>query len=575
MDLKGALPTTRREDGRRIRTGNVLDYVHWRGDLALSVDPWHNIDSLIAALIAYANFGENELVFDSGREISLRELPEADLLSRYPQRGAVKSIQDQVTELLGDMAQTRRFGDIRILDQVNDEDSSRDIQFSAVTLQVPDVGTVIAYRGTDPSVVGWKEDFMMSYMSPVPAQAAASAYLEKVARRTSGPLLLCGHSKGGNLALYAAAHADRTIQGRLKAVCSFDGPGLDDDTMESEGYRRIVSGICSIVPSDSIIGRLMNYHPNYRVVTSTKVFIYQHDPFTWNLVGCLFDEVEEISSNAQVMDKTLHEWIKSCTPRQRELFTETVFGFFDRKGKACGADVSERTAGEDGMDENTRQMVISLLYRLVGTHVGNLYDARIRKPLIQAAAKLKQDRLADKAMAVKSIPVEIDNTGNGYREAMQQTALMAEFNVLSQTQTLRLQLLAEEMIGMVRTLTGEVKSTFWIECVKNKYDLRVSTETVMDRHKRRALIAASTGPTGEASRSFIGRLRDVFQQAMASETDRVAFELGEPGGSERKQWDRYEHSVLLRLADNVRIDIRGRTVTLMVSKVFKPVNAGA
>ena len=217
-------------------SGTIVDYVAWRGDLTFEHSPWGEIDGVIAAMISYGNLGENELVFGSGRTIRLDELADSNLLELYPQEGVGDGAKARSRFLIS-LAQSRRFQDITVLDQVNEVDPGRNIQFSAMTLNVPGVGTVIAFRGTDPSLVGRKEDFMMSYVTPVPAQTASIAYLKKAAKNTAGPLYLAGHSKGGNLALYSAAHAEPAVRERLVRIYSFDGPGLDDETIGSEGLQ--------------------------------------------------------------------------------------------------------------------------------------------------------------------------------------------------------------------------------------------------------------------------------------------------------------------------------------------------
>ena len=178
----------------RDKAGTLQDYVFWRGDLSFAQAPWNDIDSLIIATIAYANFGENERSFDDIPYFSIGDVTVSKVLTRYEQKGLPAPVKFR-NELLHEMAETERYRDIRILEQINDVDPARNIQFSALTLDVPGVGIVIGYRGTDPSVVGWKEDFMLSYVSPVPAQSAALSYLEHVASKTDRNIFLTGTAR--------------------------------------------------------------------------------------------------------------------------------------------------------------------------------------------------------------------------------------------------------------------------------------------------------------------------------------------------------------------------------------------
>ena len=544
--------------------GTIIDYVQWRGDVTFPSSPWNDIDSVITAMIAYANLGENELVFGSGRTLRLADLAASDLLTRLPQDGIGDAVSVR-NRFLTDLANSDRFRDIVILDQVNDEDPARDIQFSATTMSVPDVGTVIAFRGTDTASVGWKEDFMMSYRTPVPSQAAAVAYLQKAGSATSGPLYLAGHSKGGNLALYAAAHTAPPIQERLRAVYSFDGPGLDDETIDSEGYRRIEPLIRSVVPHGSIVGMLMNYYPVYRVVRSSAHAIMQHDPFSWLLIGRRFLEEENLSGGARIMDQTVHEWLKSCSPDQREVFVTVVFSLLDRKGKN-----GENNSPLDKADDSTRRMLLSMINRLIAIHASISWDVNIRKPFQQAAEELRLKLNRRNEAFVKSEVIRIDNHGNGFRDATEEAERTGTDGGLDRRDTLNLVLLAEEMLGMAGTVTGDLNASFWVEHTGRQYELFLTTQTSMDKKKKKWLKASVRPEKKKKSpQSLQEKLGNIYERALASGSDDICFDL--PAGADRAasgEWDGFERSVLLRLADTVRIAIYGSEVRMTVRKNF-------
>ena len=188
-------------------------------------------------------------------DLSIREL--ASMQPPAPNAHAAER-----KELLERMAASNRFGGLMLRDFVNEVDAARSIQFSAVTADCPDGSVLVAFRSTDSTLVGWKEDFMMAFETPVPAQTEAVAYLERAAASAAGPLRLAGHSKGGNLAVYAAMNAPDAVQARIEAIYSFDGPGLDEDSIRSERYARIRSRIFSFLPQASIVGLLLAYHPD-------------------------------------------------------------------------------------------------------------------------------------------------------------------------------------------------------------------------------------------------------------------------------------------------------------------------
>ena len=247
---------------------NMMDYLTWRGDLTLRQASWNLVDSLLMASLSYNPF--QDTVSDPQGK-TLREC--APLLGLENMTGG--QYFQQWRALLFAMAESERFGDMRLHDYVNEVDEERIIQFSALTAEMEDGSTFVAFRGTDNTLVGWREDFHMSFETPVPAQVEALAYLRRQAERTERPLRVAGHSKGGNLAAYAAAHLPPEFQRRILSVCSFDGPGLDEDTMNSPGYERIRPVLHSVLPQSSIVGLLMHYHPDYLVVRSTAVSILQ------------------------------------------------------------------------------------------------------------------------------------------------------------------------------------------------------------------------------------------------------------------------------------------------------------
>ena len=367
---------------------NIFDYLDWRGDLTFDQAPFNCVDSLIFALFCYENLAE-----PAGTSEGLLVRDAAGIMN--VEQTTFNAMEDR-EKMIRRLADTRRFSPVRIHDLANDVDPQRNIQFSATTYDLPGVGTMVAMRGTDHSLVGWKEDFMLSYECPVPAQSAALEYLKRIASRSSGPILLTGHSKGGNLAVYAAACADKGIQDRIIHIGSFDGPGLDDATYESAGYQRIQPLISSYVPNGSIVGVLMNYHPDYRIVkTSTVGGILQHNGFTWQVLGPNFVETAETTVSSQIVTQACHDWLKSCTPAQRQVFVETIFSMVEntkREDHETSMQKALQGLGQATMlpDPETRKMVHSLLTSFLGVMVGNSLETLISKKLSQAASGIRE-----------------------------------------------------------------------------------------------------------------------------------------------------------------------------------------
>ncbi|MBP3541941.1 MAG: DUF2974 domain-containing protein [Clostridia bacterium] len=197
-------------------------------------------------------------------------------------------------------------------------------QFAAALFQIDPTTAVVAFRGTDSTVVGWKEDFNMAFEAPVPAQTDAVAFLIGAAMLYPR-LYVCGHSKGGNLAVYASAHVPPAIQARLMEVYSFDGPGVDDDTFSSLEYAAISQRIRSYVPESSVVGMLLNYHEDYVVIESDGTGLLQHNPFLWHIEDGRFVPREQLTASGIFTDRTLHDFLAACDKTERQVVVNTIF----------------------------------------------------------------------------------------------------------------------------------------------------------------------------------------------------------------------------------------------------------
>ena len=231
--------------------------------------------------------------------------------------------------LLFALAASPRFRDIKMTCYVNEYDAVKEKQFSAVTYILPDKSIYIAFRGTDDTLIGWKEDLNMAFVYPVPSQERALSYLSEVSSRISGKLIIGGHSKGGNLAVYSAFSAPESIQSRIQIIYDHDGPGFKQGVLDCEGYKNIEGRIRKTIPQFSLIGMLLEGHKRYTVVESSRVGIMQHDPFSWKIANGGFSTTEEVSDGAKYMNRAIRDWLDSLSAEDREKFVDLLFGVLD------------------------------------------------------------------------------------------------------------------------------------------------------------------------------------------------------------------------------------------------------
>ncbi len=304
---------------------NILDYLSWRGDLCLSERPFNEVDSLILAELSYLDFAGIVPPELGAPGLSLRETA-SRYFSLHPTTDMGVLVPNTIPFLLQRAAETRRFGQMLLYGYRSALDPRTEIQFAALCADCGDGSVYVAFRGTDDTIVGWKEDFNMAFMPTVPAQEQAARYLRMAAEARPDKLLrVGGHSKGGNLAVYAAVCCGERTQNQLAAVYNNDGPGLHQRWLESAEHRRVENKIHTIVPESSVVGMLLEHEEHYTVVRSTRTGLFQHDGFSWQVLRDRFEQLPGLDENGQFISRTLHTFLYSLTPEQREQFVDTLY----------------------------------------------------------------------------------------------------------------------------------------------------------------------------------------------------------------------------------------------------------
>lgn len=308
---------------------NIMDYLVWRGDLDWDASPFNEVDNVILSELVYVDFS-GIVPGIGGKSVTLAEAGE-----RFFAQYTKEEIQARVSStkmaafMMREMAKTKRFKDILLADYVDDIRQDEQSQFCAMTVDLGDGRCNVVYSGTDSTIIGWKEDFNMSFLSETPGQAEAVEYLKRVAADHDGPLRLMGHSKGGNLSVYAAVNSDKALQDRIEIIYSNDGPGFRDTMIEQKAYRELIGRITTIVPESSIVGMLFEHEEEYEVVRSTGSGAGQHDVMSWEVKGPALVHLDHVDGKSVLMDKALKSWIGEMDEQQREVFVDTLFGILD------------------------------------------------------------------------------------------------------------------------------------------------------------------------------------------------------------------------------------------------------
>ena len=307
---------------------DLFDYLKWRGDIPFSQVPPTPVDALIFSELSYLGFG-GIVAEHPGQTISLREAAEG--FFALPNKEQIYRVKADL-RLLKACADTLRFGNTELTFFRELFLPHADTQFAAVSFLLDDGTAFLAFRGTDYSLTGWKEDFNMSFADSVPAQREALRYTRDFADAYPLLLRLGGHSKGGNVAVYAAAKAEPALQQRILGVYNNDGPGFTDALMGDAGYLAMVPKIHTFIPQSSIIGMLLEHEEPYTVIKSNLFSILQHECFSWEIQGGNFVHVDAIDDHSRFIDRTLKTYLAEMDKNERSEFVDAFFSLLGAGG---------------------------------------------------------------------------------------------------------------------------------------------------------------------------------------------------------------------------------------------------
>ena len=305
----------------------LLDYLKWRNDVSFDVSSFNDVDNVILSCLAYTDFGE---LFNEHNKIYSIEETFKLFCEKHSLQEVRESKQflERVPLLFEDMVVGDRFKGTKIgyYKDVLEKETIK--QFAAVVFFLPDGTNYIAFRGTDSTITGWKEDFLMSCSSDTEGAKEAVAYLNDVAKNIDGDLILGGHSKGGNFAMYASIFCDEAVKERITKVYNNDGPGFRDEIINTDEYKKAVPKICNIIPQTSIIGQLLSNYGKYTIIKSNATGIFQHDALTWEPTKDRFisSELDDFSRFVKV---ALGTWLKELDDETRQSVVSTVFSMIE------------------------------------------------------------------------------------------------------------------------------------------------------------------------------------------------------------------------------------------------------
>lgn len=363
----------------------LVDYVKTNME-TFETDELNEVDALVFALLSYLRLEKYVPEFESVDQwVKIRTLYR---LEEFEQLTDKNNFQEPDKELLCWVCASPRFRDIEINFHTDKYNVEKQEQFSATTFRLPKGEIVLGFRGTDSTIIGWKEDFNMTFLFPVPSQKSALKYVERVAELTGDePIYLVGHSKGGSLASYGYAFASREIKDRVKLVYNLDGPGFPKDIGSDTDFIKDEAKIIKIMPEGSIVGVLLENINNVTVIKSYHISMLQHFPYSWNIVGKEFVRCDNPTLSVTTAEKTINQWVYQWEPEKRKTFIETIFEVIssidaEHITELIPQLVKNRNNALEtlkNIDDETAECIKEIMNNLVQLSINTIADEGIRK----------------------------------------------------------------------------------------------------------------------------------------------------------------------------------------------------
>lgn len=349
---------------------NITNYLKWRGDITFKESSFNEIDNLIFSELAYIEISKK----DTEKKITVKNAINK-FFKKYDEKQLAKkfSLSKNPVSFLEALANSKRFGNLFITNYINKVSKKEEKQFSAMVIHINFNTIYIAFKGTDETMVGWKEDLNMSFLSEIPSQLEAVNYVNKVVSWNKCHIYLGGHSKGGNLAVYAGVKCKKKIQKRIKFIFNNDGPGFTEDFVMSQSYLNTLPKIKTFLPETSIIGMLLTQKSEYKVIKSDSIGIWQHDALTWQVEGTKFITLKEVDETSNKLRTTVSSWLEKIDKKEREIFINTLYQVLEKSHIETVEELTKlklRTIPSilksfTKLEEETRKIVIDTIKELM------------------------------------------------------------------------------------------------------------------------------------------------------------------------------------------------------------------
>ena len=299
---------------------NIYGYIK-EENKAFNEKPFGAVDALVFSWLAYYDFEKIKEIYPLPLK-AIKDIPYYQKLGPY--YAAVLARPSK--KIMMALSDSPRFQNVEILESFSLSDKKLNVQFGAIAVRFNNQ-IVVGYRGTDLSYTGWKEDFTLSYKDTIYSYSLAISFLNKVLQNYQESITLVGHSKGGHICTYLLSQIKN--DSRIERVYSFDGPGFR--TLDLfKGKEERLDKFIKIIPQSSFVGVLFSNETEMQIIKSRNVMLLQHNPLEWLVKNGDFIYLKKRAFSSKYLEKAINSWINSLDEKERERFTEIVFGELDK-----------------------------------------------------------------------------------------------------------------------------------------------------------------------------------------------------------------------------------------------------
>lgn len=385
-------------------TSDLIEYVRIYGNLSLAECPFTTEDALALSEFCYLKF--ESIVGGLDKEpMTLLDV------NRHPNRADLfmdkRYVRDN-SALYEAILESDRFRDMTVGYHVNEIDYDKGTQFSAITFFLPDGRAAVTFRGTDETMVGWQEDFEMVLKKPIYGQQLAVQYLADVAKRTTGRMIVLGHSKGGNLSVYSTMKCEDDVLNRIDQIYNFDGPGFRPEVLVENNYERIKPKVLKFIPKSSPVGLLLDTPGEAVIIEAKTMGATQHNPYNWIIKEGKLQKTT-LTEQHELMMQTFNEWMLSLDDERLPQFVSTLCWLLDATAAETTIEFQDDVAAharalfkagqevDDEMKEKTQELIRSY-FDLASGMVRE--DFKERTDALLSELKSKVDEMKAQSQAV-------------------------------------------------------------------------------------------------------------------------------------------------------------------------------